>query len=130
GPFRIRPLGKTSMIRILGANWNHPDDGDLERKHFPDVTFDMCRSATGVSAEIAPELAEAADAVINYSGVALISRKPENFPRARIAVRHGVGFDNIDGPGFGALGVPVCNVPDYGTTEVADQAIALMLALT
>src|SRR4029077_8487555 len=24
----------------------------------------------------------------------------------------------------------VCNVPDYGTTEVADQAIALMLALT
>jgi phosphoglycerate dehydrogenase-like enzyme len=118
------------MIRILCANWNHPDDGELERKHFPDVTFDMCRSATGASAEIAPEIAQAADAVINYSGISLISRKPEAFPHARIAVRHGVGFDNIDGPGFGALGVPVCNVPDYGTTEVADQAIALMLALT
>jgi lactate dehydrogenase-like 2-hydroxyacid dehydrogenase len=25
--------------------------------------------------------------------------------------------------------VPVCNVPDYGTTEVADHAIALMLSL-
>ena len=118
------------MIRIAGANWNHPDDAELERKHFPDVALELCRSATGVSAPIPAELAETADAVINYSGVAHISLPPKAFPRARIAVRHGVGFDNIDVAGFGALGVPVCNVPDYGTTEVADQAIALMLALT
>ena len=26
--------------------------------------------------------------------------------------------------------MPVCNVPDYGTTEVADHALALTLALT
>jgi phosphoglycerate dehydrogenase-like enzyme len=118
------------MIRILCANWNHPDDGELERKHFPDIAFELCRSAIGASAAIPSDLAEVADAVINYSGVAHLSRKPTDFPRARIAVRHGVGFDNIDVAGFGALGVPVCNVPDYGTTEVADHAIALMLALT
>jgi D-3-phosphoglycerate dehydrogenase/C-terminal binding protein len=119
-----------SMIRILCANWNHPDDAELERKHFPGVAFELCKSGTGVSAEIPNELAEVADAVINYSGVAPISLKPAAFPKARITVRHGVGFDNVDIAGFGALGVPVCNVPDYGTTEVADQAIALMLALT
>jgi phosphoglycerate dehydrogenase-like enzyme len=47
----------------------------------------------------------------------------------RIFVTPKVGFDNIDLAAWGALGVPVCNVPDYGTMEVADHAIALMLAL-
>ena len=47
--------------------------------------------------------------------------------RARIVVRHGVGFDVVDLEGCGAAGIPVCNVPDYGTTEVADSAIAMML---
>ena len=117
------------MIRLLCANWNHADDAELERKHFPGVAFELCKSPIGASAPIPPELAKTADAVINYSGVANLSAKPDAFPRARIAVRHGVGFDNIDVVGFGALGVPVCNVPDYGTSEVADHAIALMLSL-
>ena len=45
-------------------------------------------------------------------------------------MRSGVGFDNIDTAGWGARKIPACNVPDYGTTEVADHAIGLMLALT
>ena len=40
-----------------------------------------------------------------------------------------VGFDNLDLAAWGALGLPVCNVPDYGTQEVADHAIALMMSL-
>ncbi len=48
--------------------------------------------------------------------------------RARIVVRHGVGFDVVDLEACGAAGIAVCNVPDYGTTEVADSAIAMMLA--
>lgn len=48
--------------------------------------------------------------------------------RARIVVRNGVGFDVVDLAACGAAGIAVCNVPDYGTTEVADSAIAMMLA--
>jgi len=47
--------------------------------------------------------------------------------RARIVVRNGVGYDVIDLEACGAAGIAACNVPDYGTTEVADTAIALML---
>jgi len=48
--------------------------------------------------------------------------------RTRIVVRNGVGFDIVDLEACGEAGIAVCNVPDYGTTEVADSAIAMMLA--
>ena len=47
--------------------------------------------------------------------------------RTRIVVRNGVGFDVVDLKACGEAGIVVCNVPDYGTTEVADTAIAMML---
>lgn len=49
--------------------------------------------------------------------------------RARIVVRSGVGYDVVDLRACGEAGIPVCNVPDYGTTEVADSAVTMMLAL-
>ena len=41
-----------------------------------------------------------------------------------------VGFDDVDVKAWGERGIPVCNTPDYGTREVADHAMALMLTLT
>ena len=52
-------------------------------------------------------------------------------PRAgcRGVVRAGVGYNNIDLEAATRHGVVVCNVPDYGTEEVADHAIMFLLAL-
>lgn len=47
----------------------------------------------------------------------------------KVIVRCAVGYDNIDHVAARGRGIPVCNVPDYGTEEVADTAIGLMLAL-
>jgi len=49
--------------------------------------------------------------------------------KCRIIVRAGAGFDHIDLAAAGAAGIPVSNTPDYGTSEVADHAIGLLLAL-
>jgi D-3-phosphoglycerate dehydrogenase len=117
-------------MKIYCVNWQAEDDAELERQRFPDIEFILARSTTDQSATLDPQLCEAVDAVINYSPTLHVPAPPTAFPKARIAVRSGVGFDNIDSAGWGARNIPACNVPDYGTTEVADHALALMLSLT
>jgi phosphoglycerate dehydrogenase-like enzyme len=51
------------------------------------------------------------------------------FPRLRAIVRMGTGYDRLDRKTAAERSVLICNIPDYGTTEVADHAIALALAL-
>src|SRR5581483_3285755 len=116
-------------MRILCANWYGSHEADLERRLFPGIEFMVARGSEGRPVPAPPEMRNVADAVINYSAVADLAEKPDAFPKARILVRAGVGYDNADLKCWGARGVPVCNVPDYGTTEVADHAIAALLTL-
>ncbi|MGY3473489.1 C-terminal binding protein [Bradyrhizobium ottawaense] len=51
------------------------------------------------------------------------------FPKLKVVVRMGVGYDRIDRLEAAKRRITVCNCPDYGTTEVADHALALALAL-
>jgi D-3-phosphoglycerate dehydrogenase / 2-oxoglutarate reductase len=53
----------------------------------------------------------------------------DRMPSCRAVIRYGVGVDTIDVEAATARGVWVVNVPDYGTDEVADHALALILAL-
>lgn len=54
----------------------------------------------------------------------------DKLPNLKCIVRYGVGVDNVDIPSATKHGVAVCNVPDYGSNEVASHAFAMMLALT
>src|SRR4051794_4648970 len=42
-------------------------------------------------------------------------------PLCKCLVRAGVGYNNIDRAAPARHGIAVCNVPDYGTEEVADH---------
>lgn len=68
-----------------------------------------------------------ADAIV-VSRLPIDARVIPHLQRCRIIVRNGVGFDVLDLEALGKAGIPACNIPDYGTTEVADSAIAMMLA--
>jgi len=53
----------------------------------------------------------------------------EALPQLGLVSRYGVGVDVVDTDAAQRHGVWVCNVPDYGTTEVALHAVAMLLAL-
>lgn len=71
----------------------------------------------------------AAHALILWHGPLATAGVLAQMKNCRVIVRNGVGFDSVDIAAAAKLGIPVCNVPDYGTEEVADHAIALTLAL-
>jgi D-3-phosphoglycerate dehydrogenase len=48
--------------------------------------------------------------------------------KCRLVIRHGVGYDNVDVAALEKAGIPLCYIPDYCAEEVAEQAIALLLA--
>jgi D-3-phosphoglycerate dehydrogenase/C-terminal binding protein len=79
-------------------------------------------------AELAGRIDDA-DAVMVYRLV-LTEKTIARLKNCKLIVRIGVGYDNIDHRFARTRGIPVCNVPDYGTEEVADSAIGMMLSLT
>jgi phosphoglycerate dehydrogenase-like enzyme len=49
--------------------------------------------------------------------------------RLKAVVRAGVGYNNVNIEAAGKRGILTCNVPDYGSEEVADHAMMMLLAL-
>jgi phosphoglycerate dehydrogenase-like enzyme len=112
---------------IDSADVPHGEDADIEREALQDcAALHLVRLFN--ESEFDPYAADT-DAIILWHylqiGRGLLSR----LPKTRIIVRNGVGFDNIDVAAAAEFGIPVSNVPDYGTEEVADHAIMLSLAL-
>ncbi len=70
-----------------------------------------------------------ADALIIWHNMAMTAAGIARLKNCRAIIRNGVGFDSVDIAAARDRGIAVCNVPDYGTEEVADHAIALTLAL-
>jgi D-3-phosphoglycerate dehydrogenase/C-terminal binding protein len=71
-----------------------------------------------------------ADAVMLFHNLSLSAKTVGRLKNCKLIVRCGVGYDNVDFKAARARGIPVANVPDYGTEEVADSAIGHALTLT
>ncbi|MDE2199609.1 MAG: C-terminal binding protein [Rhodospirillales bacterium] len=114
------------MTTILYAEKVYPDDSVEREVYGPDVRVLM--RAAGTLADLSDADCAAADGLMflrHWASAADLAR----FPNLRVILRMGVGYDRIDRVAAAARGIMVCNVPDYGTMEVADHAIALAISL-
>jgi D-3-phosphoglycerate dehydrogenase len=85
--------------------------------------LEQCRTA----ADVVDRAGDAAVLVNQYAPIT--AEVLDALPGVRLVVRYGVGVDNVDVSAAAERGVWVANVPDYGTQEVADHAVALALTL-
>ena len=98
-----------------------------ERDVLGDIA-DIAALDANTEAELSGKI-EGADAVMVYHNIAITKTTIANLKQCKLIVRCGVGFDNVDHIFARSRGIPVGNVPDYGTEEVADSAIGMALAL-
>lgn len=89
-------------------------DFELKQCHTEDDLINQCKDADAF--------------VVQYAHIT--KKVMDALPKLKMVVRYGVGVDTIDVPEATKHGIQVCNVPDYGMNEVADHALALMMALT
>jgi D-3-phosphoglycerate dehydrogenase len=115
-------------FKIVTPDAQYTDDAVIERGVAGDLcSFEIHR---GRAADVLPDRTWAqADGLLVWHEVKLGADLLAKLERCRVIVRAGVGYDHIDLVAAGRAGIPVCNTPDYGTSEVADHAISMMLAL-
>jgi glycerate dehydrogenase len=77
-------------------------------------TVERCRNATVIITNKTPVTAEVINAAANLKLIAVTA----------------TGYNVIDIAAAKKRGIPVCNVPEYGTHSVAQHAFALLLELT
>ena len=90
-----------------------------------DVVEGRCRTETALAA-----LLQDTDGA-QVTTMPLTSRAVmEACPKLKVVSRMGVGVDSIDLDAATEMGILACNVPGVNTAEVADHAVAMLLALT
>jgi phosphoglycerate dehydrogenase-like enzyme len=120
------------MKPIVGIiDWAKSPLGDPEsaaEKAVIGEAAEIRRYLCSSDADFTDEICEA-DALIVWHNTPITKEGIARLKRCRAIIRNGVGYDSVDIVAARERGIAVCNVPDYGTEEVADHAIALAMAL-
>jgi phosphoglycerate dehydrogenase-like enzyme len=104
------------------------EEPEFEAPILQDVARLVLAKATD-EAGLAP-FAPEADAFLLFHDISRMGEATfARAPRCKGVVRAGVGYNNVDLDAATRRGIVVCNVPDYGTEEVADHAIMFLLAV-
>jgi D-3-phosphoglycerate dehydrogenase / 2-oxoglutarate reductase len=114
--------GGTVVVTDCDHGTMAPEAGLLDAAGVP-WRLEQCRTA----ADVAERARDAAVLINQYAPIT--AEVLDALPDCRLVVRYGVGVDNVDIVAAAERGVWVANVPDYGTEEVADHALALALTL-
>jgi C-terminal binding protein len=101
---------------------------ELETNVFPEGTNMITPNAEHAS-EISDQIWQSSDAILAWHDLEYDAEVIGKLDNCKVLVRMGAGYDNVDLSAAAVKGIKVCNVPDYGTEDVADHAIGLLWSL-
>jgi D-3-phosphoglycerate dehydrogenase len=117
---------KLKVILVDGVEGGAPMPAIEEREELAAIDADFvilgCRSEEDII-----KMAGDADAILTW-GAPMTRRVMECLPNCQCIVRYGIGYDTVDMEAATANNILVINVPDFCLEEVANHAIALLLA--
>jgi D-3-phosphoglycerate dehydrogenase / 2-oxoglutarate reductase len=113
-------------MRIVITDCDHPDV-EVERRAAAEAGVELRLEQCRTEDDVIARCADADGLLVQYAPVT--ARGLEALPRLRVVSRYGVGVDTVDVEAANRHGVLVANVPHYGTEEVSDHALALLLTV-
>ena len=116
-----------AQLTVLEPEGLYPDSALEARVLGPGVRV-LQGAARSSLAEVPDALCAEADGLMTMR-MPVPANQLARFPRLKVVVRMGVGYDRVDRAACAERGITVCNVPDYGTQEVAEFAVLLALSL-
>lgn len=79
------------------------------------------------SADELREITHDAD-VLMFNDAHITKEVIAGLEKCKMIIRYGIGYDNVDLEAAGKKGIYVCNAPSYGTYDVAEHTMALLLS--
>jgi D-3-phosphoglycerate dehydrogenase / 2-oxoglutarate reductase len=113
-------------FRAVVTDADYPDIAQ-ERAILEGIGAEVIREQVRKEADLI-RIVQGADVILNQYA-RLTAPVIDAMDRCKGIVRYGVGFEAVDLEAATRRGIVVCNVPDYGTDEVSDHAITLLLAI-
>ncbi|KAI9044080.1 C-terminal-binding protein 1 [Aspergillus affinis] len=134
-------LSNSEELLIVQADGLYPDDA-VEQQILKDARIPQSRKIKYLQLDLFPtgtatpkpwttipeELRREVDGILTLK-MYFTAEDLQLFPKLKVIVRMGVGYDRLDRVALAQRNVTVCNVPDYGTAEIADHALGLALSL-
>jgi lactate dehydrogenase-like 2-hydroxyacid dehydrogenase len=116
-----------AKINILIPDVVRPP-ADIEQAVFGSEVDIHVAEATA-NEHIADDVWQNCDAVLAFDKCVYDKNLIPMLKKCKVIVRVGVGYDNVDLIETKKNNIVVCNIPDYGTGEVADHTMAFLLSI-
>ena len=117
----------SDKLRVVVTDYIEADlDWEAREMARRGIDFACHQLKAAPEAEVIEKTRDADIVVVNM--VKITPSVVAGWRNAKLVIRHGAGYDNVDVPALTAAGIVLEYIPDYCRHEVAEQAIALMFA--